>query len=60
MSPQEAMDDALAMHPDCEYADWVNGMGAWFNLTIVVRLWRNSECADAGDPPKYTVQGYQP
>lgn len=58
MTAQEAMQDALKKHPDCSYADWDNGMTAFFELTIVVKLWRNEECYLANDPPKYTVEGY--
>jgi hypothetical protein len=52
-----AMLDALQQHPDCTYADWTNGVDLLFNLTYVVRLWRNEECYLAGDPPKYEVNG---
>ena len=59
MTPEEAIIDALQKHPDCKYGDWDNGLDPLFNLTIVVKLWRNQECWAAGDPPKYTVQGYR-
>lgn len=55
---QDAIDDALAKHPDCTYGDWANGMNGWLQVTVVVKLWRNEECYLAGDPPKYTVEGY--
>lgn len=58
MSADEAVQDALAKHPDCSYGNWQNGMNAAFEMTIVVELWRNEECAAAGDPPKYVVEGY--
>ena len=58
-TPEEAIKDALKRHPDCKYADWQNGLQAFtFDPTIVVQLWRNEECFNAGDPPKYTVEGY--
>jgi hypothetical protein len=50
--------DALQRHPDCKYATSTNGLNCALQLTIVVKLWRNLECAAAGDPPKYTVEGY--
>lgn len=58
-SPEGAMIDALQRHPDCKYADWTNGLDAFMRLTIVVKLWRTEECYLAGDPPRYTVEGYR-
>lgn len=58
MRYEEAMADALAKHPDCTYADWDNGMNGLFQMTIVVKLWRNAECRLAGDPPEHVVEGY--
>lgn len=58
MTAEEAMNDALARHPDCTYADWQNGLAFPFTPTYVVQLWRNEECHAAEDPPKYTVEGY--
>lgn len=57
---RDAINDALARHPDCSYADWTNGLTAFFQRTIVVNLWRNEECYLAGDPPRYTEEGYSP
>ena len=52
---KQAINKALEKHPDCKYADWQNGLEACtFAPTIVVQLWRNQECYNAGDPPKYT------
>ncbi len=51
-TPKDAMEDALAKHRDCTYADWANGLDCLFNSTIVVRLWRNEECFLNDDPPK--------
>jgi len=59
MTPQEAIADALSKHPDCKYADWDNGLTAFLELTIVVKLWRNEECFLHNDPPKYIVEGYK-
>jgi hypothetical protein len=56
-SMDEAKLDALQQHPDCKYADVVNGMDMLFNTTWVVRLWRNEECYLAGDPPRHEVSG---
>lgn len=58
-TPEEAKLDALQLHPDCTYAEWTNGLNWLFQLTIVVNLWRNEECWAAGDPPKYSVEGYR-
>ena len=58
MTPEEAKIKALQMHPDCDFADWDNGMDCLFRMTIVVNLWRNEECWAAGDPPKYVEQGF--
>lgn len=59
MTPQEAMKDALAKHPDCKYADWDIGLDGRLNLTIVVSLWRSEECWVNNDPPKYVIQDYR-
>ncbi len=57
--PQVAIEDALARHPDCAFADWDNGMTILpLRVTIVVRLWRNAECWAAGDPPRHVIGGY--
>lgn len=58
MTPQQAMNDALDKYPDCKYANWDNGMNAYFQITIVVKLWRNEECYLANDPPRHVVEGY--
>lgn len=58
MSPDEAKAIALAANPDCEYADWDNGLDSMLRTTIVVNLWRNEECWSAGDPPRKTVEGF--
>ena len=55
---QEAIADALQRRPDCQYAEAITGMSAAFRLTHVVLLWRTRECAEAGDPPRYELQGY--
>lgn len=60
VAAEAAMADALAQHPECSYADWQNGMAFPFQLTIVVRLWRNEECYLAGDPPRHVCEGYNP
>jgi hypothetical protein len=54
----EIMAHALALHPDCSYAEWDNGMTFTFQFTRVVKLWRNGECYLAGDSPRYVVDGY--
>lgn len=53
-----AMQDALSKYPECTHAEWDNGMSAWFEMTIVVSLWRNTECWLAGDPPRHIIGGY--
>jgi hypothetical protein len=50
--------DALQQHPECKYAESVNGLAWDFSPTIVVKLWRTAECAAAGDPPRHIVEGY--
>ena len=57
---QDYIDEALAMHPDCSYGDWDNGLDCYLRLTVVVNLWRNEECYLAGDRPRYTVGGFVP
>lgn len=56
MTAEEAVEKARPLHPDCTYVDWDNGMNALFQLTYVVKFWRNEECYLAGDPPKYVEQ----
>jgi hypothetical protein len=53
-----AIADALSKHPDCSYAETFNGMDWRFDRTWVVKLWRNKECYDAGDPPRHEIGGY--
>jgi hypothetical protein len=55
---EEAIDDALARHGDCDTATAYQGMAFPFSLTWVVKLWRNVECFEADDPPKYVEEGY--
>jgi len=38
-SPEEAIQNALEMHPDCSHGEWKNGMNCMLQLTIVVELW---------------------
>jgi len=57
-TPDEAMADALAKHPECSYADWDNGLSIGLGLTIVVSLWRNVDCWMNEDPPRNVVEGY--
>ena len=55
---EEAIKMAFKKHPDCNWADWENGLQALtFAPTCVVNLWRSQECYLAGDPPKY-VESY--
>jgi hypothetical protein len=56
-SLEDAKADALRQHPDCTYADVVNGLDMLFNTTWVVKLWRNEDCYLAGDPPRHEVNG---
>ena len=57
-TPEDAMADALAKHPDCTYADWANGLS--FNLlpTIVVKLWSDESSYLNNEPPKHIEEGY--
>lgn len=55
---EDAIQDALSRYPDCTYAEWDNGLNGWFQLTYVVKLWRNEDCWAAGDPPRHVVEGY--
>jgi hypothetical protein len=57
-SDDECIEDAIKQHPECSYGRIVNGMNCFFQLTRVVRLWRNEECANAGDPHRHEVEGY--
>lgn len=57
-TPEEAIADAKAKHPDCEHGEVRNGMNWRFDLTHVVALWRNDECYLNDEPPKYQVEGY--
>ena len=55
---EEAIDDALALHPECSYAEARNGLTPFLELTYVIELWRNEECYLAGDPPRHIEEGY--
>ncbi len=57
-TPSEAMADALSLHPECQHAEFTNGLSACFRPTYVVQLWRNAECYAANDPARHTVEGY--
>jgi hypothetical protein len=57
VTSNEAIEYALAEHPDCSYGTAENGLDFLFNPTWVIKLWRNEECYLADDPPRYTVQG---
>lgn len=59
MTAEDAMADALSRFPDCTYAKWTDGMAFPFTRTIVVELWRNEDCYQAGDPPRHVVEGYR-
>jgi len=58
MTPDEAKEIALAANPDCDFADWDNGLDIMLRSTIVVNLWRNEETWAAGDPPRRIVEGF--
>jgi hypothetical protein len=50
--------EALKRHPDCGYGEVRPGLDIRFRRTRVVVLWRNEECALAGDPPRHEVEGF--
>lgn len=58
MTQDEARIEALHRHPECSYAEVVNGLSWNFRMTWCVNLWRNEECWAAGDPPKALEQGF--
>lgn len=58
MKDKEIIADALAKHSDCSFGHIYNGMDWRFNMTRVVKLWRNEECYLNNDPEKYVVEGY--
>jgi hypothetical protein len=58
MTDSEIIADAIRRHPDCTYGEVQNGLNPLLPLTRVVNLWRNEECALAGDPPRHVVEGY--
>lgn len=55
---EEAVSDALAKHPECAHAEWDNGLSCDLRFTVVVQLWRNTDCKLAGDPPRHVIEGY--
>ncbi len=58
MSDDEIITDAIEKHPECSHGEVYNGMSCIFQCTRVVKLWRNTECYLAGDPPRHVVEGY--
>ena len=58
MTDEEIKIDALQRHPDCKYAEIVNGMNFMLGITRVANCYRNKECWAAGDPPRAIEEGY--
>lgn len=58
MTDQEAIANALQLHPDCTYARADLGLSVWLEPTWQVNLWRNEECYLAGDPVRHVESGY--
>ena len=52
------IEDAIKRHPECSFGQVVNGMNCFFEITRVVRLWRNEDCYLHDDPPRHEVEGY--
>ena len=51
MKFEEAHHDALRKHPDCEYAEVLDGSGLLLGPILVVKLWRDKRSYIAGDQP---------
>ena len=51
MKFEEARLDALRKHPDCEYAEVLDGSTLLLGPVIVVKLWRDKSSSIAGDQP---------
>lgn len=47
----------LKNNPEYAYAEILPGLSWDLRRTLVVRLWRNKECFDAGDPCRAEVSG---
>ena len=43
--------DALRKHPDCEYAEVLDGSKLLLGPILVVKLWRDKRSSIAGDQP---------
>lgn len=59
LSDDEIIEDAMKRHPECKYGRVYNGMNCMFQLTRVVKLWRNEDCYLNDDPCRHEVEGYR-
>lgn len=59
LTDDEIIEDAMKRHPECKYGRVYNGMNWAFQMTRVVKLWRNEDCYLNDDPCKFEVEGYR-